>query len=332
MLFKEAHHISAKKFCKSFPLTGMRRILLLTGTPYRKDRSEKVAESWIGPVTFQRKRIYTRNVYVKVIDPIYEPLKTKFNFKKKPDYNLNLNDLVNINERNIEIIKQTIIMVDEGRQVLVLSDRCDKVQHLHKLQDILKEQRIDIKSAIFYGKTKKADRKNALTAQVIFSSYSMASEALDIPSLSVVALATPKSNVEQAIMRAIRGKYQLFDPVILYFRDNYGMWWKYWKAVYKFFQGEGFEFIYVGKELKNETPTIEIQESPFLNEKIIRKRKTDFLPKQEIDNVFLSPFLLENKKSIIPDNNISKDNFKPTLSKRLNKRLKLKNVNLNNAP
>jgi hypothetical protein len=30
-------------------------MLLLTGTPYRKDRGEKVAECWIGGVTFQTK-------------------------------------------------------------------------------------------------------------------------------------------------------------------------------------------------------------------------------------------------------------------------------------
>ena len=182
----------------------------------------------------------------------YDPIKIKLNFKKRPDFNLNINGLVGCEERNDQIIDQVIIAADEGRQILVLSQRCDKVPHLHVMQEILKTKRPDIRSSLFYGKTKKADRAEAMKAKVVFSSFHMASEALDIPSLSAVALTTPSSSIEQAIARGIRGKYQLFDPVIMYFRDRAGIWQKYWKSASKFFREEGFEFQYTVREGKEE--------------------------------------------------------------------------------
>lgn len=62
-------------------------MLLLTGTPERSDRCEKVAEAWAGPITFQTERLYTSNVYVKSYYPAYDPLPEKLNFMKQPDYN-----------------------------------------------------------------------------------------------------------------------------------------------------------------------------------------------------------------------------------------------------
>jgi superfamily II DNA or RNA helicase len=64
LIIDEAHHISADKFRQSFPLTGMRRVLLLSGTPERVDGAHLVAEAWTGPVTFQTRRIYTRQVWL----------------------------------------------------------------------------------------------------------------------------------------------------------------------------------------------------------------------------------------------------------------------------
>ncbi len=306
--------ISARKFCQSFPLTGMRRILLLTGTPYRNDRGEKVAESWIGPVTFQTKRIYTRKVYVHIVDPKYEPMKVKMNFKNKPDYIQMVKDIAICNERNKEVIEQIIDLADMGRQILVLSALCGKIKHLHILKDLLFERRSDIRSSLFYGKTKKAERSAAMKAQVIFSSYKMASEAMDIPSLSVVALVTGKKNIEQAIYRGIRGKYQLFDPVILDFRDNFGLWYNYWKKRAAFYKQEGFEFVYLENKIEDEdecvfSVAVDPEECPFTPTAELKKRRVDVKD-------------IVSKKRKMEAGDEQSISYKPTLSERMNKKLK----------
>lgn len=115
-------------------MTGMRRILLLTGTPYRKDGAEKVAEAWVGPVTFQAKKIYTSKVTVQVIDAIYPKLPQRLNRRKKLDYVRSINDLVQCKDRNEILVDAILPFVDQKRQVLALSARCDKIKHLHDLQ------------------------------------------------------------------------------------------------------------------------------------------------------------------------------------------------------
>lgn len=243
LIIDEAHRISAPKFSKSFPLTGMRWMLSVTGTPYRKDRTEKVMESWVGPVTFQTHKIYTRKVTVHPIDIKSDHVPTFKNRFEKLDNDRMLNDMCSSNERNEEIIDSLLPFIDEGRQILTLSTRCIKVPHLHILQEILFTKRPDIVSSVFYSKTKKKDRPKALQAQVIFSTFDMASEGLDIPSISGVAFLFGKEDVEQPVNRCIRGMFQLFDPVIIDFRDNMGLWWKKWHVRLRYYRKEGFDIV-----------------------------------------------------------------------------------------
>lgn len=260
----------------------MRRILLLTAQPYRRGRDEKVAEAWIGPVTFQAKKIYVRTVYVQVVNIKLEDkleLKTrKIGKKHIADYNMNVNELVKHDERNDIIIEHVLRLASEGRQILVLSDRCDKIKHLHKLQEITLQKNKDITTSILYGKTKKCDRSDALKAQIIFSSYDMAGEGLDVPTISVVVLTTPKSYDKnapsgttclfvQSIMRAIRGVAQLYDPIILDFTDDLSLWWKYWNSRKAYYASQGYTMIYYKNEKDQSS-------SDFSMNKSEKKRKT----------------------------------------------------------
>lgn len=115
------------------------------------------------------------------------------------------------------------------------------------LQNILTSRRPDIQSALLYGATKKTDRDIAMKSRVIFSSYHMASEALDIPTLSGLVFATPKPAISkqrkcnafvQALYRVIRGKVQAKDPVIVEFRDNHRMWWSYTNSRLGFYKSQ----------------------------------------------------------------------------------------------
>lgn len=133
---------------------------------------------------------------------------------------------------------------------MVLSSRCDKIKHLDMLKELLeekyKETRLPcVTTSTFYSKTSKKDRKDALSAQVIFSTYNMVEEALDVPKISVVVLATPKKNVEQAIARGIRGIKQSKDPIILDYEDNHPMWMGFSRARRKHFKKEGFKIKHV---------------------------------------------------------------------------------------
>jgi superfamily II DNA or RNA helicase len=78
---------------------------------------------------------------------------------------------------------------------------------------------------------KKTEKK-----QVIFASYSMCSEGLDIPTLNAEFLITPKTDVIQIVGRILRAKHAFASPVIYDFIDTHEVFRKQWlkrKAYYK---------------------------------------------------------------------------------------------------
>jgi superfamily II DNA or RNA helicase len=108
------------------------------------------------------------------------------------------------------------ILQEDSRKILVLSDR---IEHLNLLKKRIDERQIA--TADFYiGGMKQKALKVAETAQVIFASYGMAAEALDIPDLNTLFMTTPRSEVEQAVGRVIRKIDPNVRPTIFDFTDQ----------------------------------------------------------------------------------------------------------------
>ena len=66
---------------------------------------------------------------------------------------------------------------------------------------------------------KERDLKLSESQQVIVATYSMAAEALDIKTLSTLILATPKTDIVQAVGRILRIKHE--QPLIIDFLDTH---------------------------------------------------------------------------------------------------------------
>jgi superfamily II DNA or RNA helicase len=60
----------------------------------------------------------------------------------------------------------------------------------------------------------------------VLSTYSMAAEALDIPSLSTLVLATPKTDVIQSVGRILRKKHD--NPIIVDIVDRHSIFQNQW--------------------------------------------------------------------------------------------------------
>jgi superfamily II DNA or RNA helicase len=119
----------------------------------------------------------------------------------------------------------------EGRSVLVLCDRRAHCEFLH--------ERLGPISGLYYGG---ANLDTAAQKQVIVGTFSMAQEGLDIPKLDTVILASPHSDVAQAVGRVMRetpGK--LFSPVIYDIVDSWSMLPGMFKKRREFYQRSGFE-------------------------------------------------------------------------------------------
>jgi len=101
------------------------------------------------------------------------------------------------------------------RQILILSGRRNHLNYLKNETDKIG----GITTGFYVGggsgsKKKKKELEESETKNVIFGTFEMAREGLDIPSLNTLILASPVSDAEQAVGRVLRLKTDI-NPVII---------------------------------------------------------------------------------------------------------------------
>ena len=156
-----------------------------------------------------------KNVLVKMIK--YNLNSKNFREYKLP-YNAGVNrpktltKLCQIKKRNKFIVKTLKeVMIESGRKILVLSDR---IEHLELLKELLDEKEFAT-SDFYIGGRKQKDLDIAAEAQIILATFSMASEALDIPALNTLFMVTSRREIEQSVGRILRKKNHPVQPLIL---------------------------------------------------------------------------------------------------------------------
>jgi superfamily II DNA or RNA helicase len=215
IIFDEAHHAPSKYFSKALPIINCKKTLALSATPKRSDKLEKLIYWYLGPLIYKSPVEENKNVLVKMIK--YNLNSSKFREYKLP-YNAGVNrpktltKLCQIKKRNKFIVKTLKeVMIEEGRKILVLSDR---IEHLELLKELLDEKQFAT-SDFYIGGRKQKDLDIAAEAQVILATFSMASEALDIPSLNTLFMVTSRREIEQSVGRILRKKDHPVQPLIL---------------------------------------------------------------------------------------------------------------------
>ena len=214
----EAHHIGSRAFSQSMFKVCTRYTLGLTATPDRKDGLTRLLYWFLGPnfLTVERENQKT----VQVV-PLH------FNdelFKRAPPVNkmgsLSVVDIINllvcIPERNEMIIETIKKCLAQKRKVLFLSDRRG---HCFEL-----EAAFGAVSGLYLGGMKQAELDESAEKQLIIGTFALAQEGLDIPTLDTIILATPHSDVKQAVGRILREtKGKVNNPVIYDIVDHWSV-------------------------------------------------------------------------------------------------------------
>jgi hypothetical protein len=95
----------------------------------------------------------------------------------------------------------------------------------------------------YVGGMKQQDLKKSEQKQIVLATYSMASEALDIPSLNAEFLITPKTDIEQSVGRILRAKHAFADPIIYDIRDAHDVFMKQWRKRKAFYKKHQYQII-----------------------------------------------------------------------------------------
>jgi superfamily II DNA or RNA helicase len=85
--------------------------------------------------------------------------------------------------------------------------------------------------------------KESETKTVIVGTYAMASEALDIKTLTTLVFASPKTDVVQAVGRILRVKHVHVRPTVIDIIDSHDPFRNQWMKRRKYYKKEGYEIV-----------------------------------------------------------------------------------------
>lgn len=238
LIVDECHHIGSKIFSRALFTLGAEYTIGLSATPTRKDGLSKVFMWHLGDTLYTEEREVDNKVIVHKFNysndnkKLFKECKIWFNKKQVASTQTMITNICKIKSRNkfINNILNQLIFIP-NRYNLVLSDR---LVHLKRLKDnidnnikMLEESGVldvgEYKTGYYVGGMKQKDLDYvAQNCDLIFATYNMAAEALDIERLNTLTFATGKKDIVQSLGRILRKVLQDGDnwPMVIDINDN----------------------------------------------------------------------------------------------------------------
>lgn len=251
VIFDEAHHAPSKYFSRALPLINCKKTLALSATPKRSDKLEKVLHWYFGPIIYQYNLEENKTVLTRIYK--YNLIHQKF-VEKKQRFTGEVNrpgtitNLITIGRRNrfiIDLVEE--LLTEEGRKFIILSER---VEHLELLKKRLDDRNL-CTSGFYIGGMKQKKLDETSQCQIIFGTFQMASEALDIKGLNTLIMATPRREIEQTIGRITRDPNSKIRPVVIDVLDNLESFIRQGYYRRNFYRKNGYQIMFAEVEDNN---------------------------------------------------------------------------------
>ena len=226
----------------------------LTATPYRADGLERCMFALIGGIAYEIPKEAvagtTCPVRVKFVDTNFTPdLDAILDGDGTLIYSALVEQITKDEERN-GILADSIITAAKDGSVLVLSDR---LVHLDVLQELTANS-VKGSARLGIASTKaEKERRNRLLGElnegrlnVIFATYKLAKEGLDVPNLRTVVFATPqkdKATVIQSAGRVARKADGKEYGTVIDFSDDFGLLRGYEKKRRGYYKKNSYTFL-----------------------------------------------------------------------------------------
>ena len=227
-IYDEVHHLSAEVFSQCMLKITTNYTLGLSGTMRRKDGLTKVFKMYLGDVIHKEKSEANNQVMVQAIEYIVndEEFNTiEYDYRGNPKYSTMISKLCNYNNRSefiLKVLKKTLEANSE-QQIMILAHNKSLITYLFKAI----EHRNIASVGYYVGGMKEADLKISESKKVIIATYAMASEGLDIKTLTTLIMATPKTDVCQSVGRILRVKHS--QPLVIDIVDNHEIFQRQFK-------------------------------------------------------------------------------------------------------
>ena len=250
-IIDEVHHISSEVFsCALFKLVT-KYMLGLSATMNRKDGTTKVFKMFLGEVVYKLER--SKDVEVVVRGITYQSNDEEFNeleldFRGQTAASKMLSKICNYNYRSEFILKVLRDMIQENpkQQIMMIASYKNILSYMF---DAIRHHNI-CSVGYYVGGMKETALKESETKQVVLATYSMASEALDIKSLTTLFMITPMTNIEQSVGRILRQKHD-FSPIVVDIIDSHDNFQRQWIKRKSFYKKQNYKIIQINSSNYN---------------------------------------------------------------------------------
>jgi superfamily II DNA or RNA helicase len=242
IIIDEVHHISSEVFSNVLFKLVTKYMLGLSATMNRKDGTTHVFKMFLGEVVYKNTEKGQHNVLVRGIryttnDEDFNIM--EYDYRGNPKFSTMISKLCTFNPRTEFILKILIDMLVENpqQQIMILAHNKNILKYLY---DAINHR--NIASVGYYiGGMKEHDLKISETKTIIIATYSMAAEALDIKTLTTLIMATPKTDIEQAVGRILRAKHN--QPIVVDIIDTHDSFQKQWIKRKQFYKKHNYQIV-----------------------------------------------------------------------------------------
>ena len=250
-LYDECHHMSSEVFSNCLKKCNTLYGLGLSATMERKDGLTNIFKMYLGDICYKHSKNSSQdNVLVKAIDFIVEDNEyneVERDFRGQIKYSTMVSKISNFNLRSdfIVHILESEMFINPAQQFIVLAQTKNLLNYLYSA--ICHKNFASV--GYYIGGMKQEELKKSESKKIILATFSMAAEALDIKSLTSLFLASPKSDIIQAVGRILREKHS--NPLIIDLIDNHDVFLNQFTKRRAFYNEKNYKIIRTNQEKYN---------------------------------------------------------------------------------
>jgi superfamily II DNA or RNA helicase len=242
IVVSNCHHMGAEVFSRCMMRLMTTYTLGLSGTMQRKDGLSKVFKMFLGDVIHKEKAESEHCVLVKGIKYVVnddEFNEVEYDYRGNPKFSTMISKLCNYNRRSEFIVEVVIkeLQHNSEQQIMILAHNKTLIQYLFKAIEHRKVATV----GYYLGGMKEAELKASESKKVIIATYAMASEGLDIKTLTTLIMATPKTDVCQSVGRILRAKHT--TPVVIDIIDAHDLFINQWQKRKTYYKKQNYKII-----------------------------------------------------------------------------------------
>lgn len=235
----EVHRIGSEQFSKTLLRTITPCMLGISATVDRKDKLTKVLYMFIGPKIYSEDREDDDPVMVRALEYISsdpEFNETEYDFRGQAKYSTMITKLCNFHRRSDFIVQVLHDLIEESKiketnaQIMVLSHNKSLLKYL--FEAVMHRKFATV--GYYVGGMKQVDLQETEGKEIVLATYAMAAEALDIKSLSILLMATPKTDITQSVGRILRVKHK--NPIVVDIVDRHEVFQNQWNQRRRFYK------------------------------------------------------------------------------------------------